>query len=138
MKDPHEIILRPYITEKSVSQSYGDEASAQRRLRNVARAETRRTGKTVEPERVTESDLVRRYTFEVSRDANKLEIKSAIEAIYNSGKKPDEAIRVTGVRTMRVLGKKRRRTWKQVGYEADRKKAIITLAAGQILEDYGV
>lgn len=138
MKDPHEIILRPYITEKSVSQSYGDEASAQRRLRNVARAETRRTGKVVAPERVTETDLVRRYTFEVARDANKLEIKQAIEAIYNAGKKPEEAIQVTAVRTMRVVGKKRRRTWKQVGYEADRKKAIITLAAGQILEDYGV
>ena len=114
MKDPHQIILRPYITEKSVALSYGDQRIQE------------------------EKDIVRKYTFEVATNANKLEIKSAIEAIYNAGKKRDDAISIANVRTLRVVGKKRRRGQKSTGYEPDRKKAIVTLAAGQILEDYGV
>lgn len=114
MKDPHNIIIRPYITEKSVSQSYGDQ-----RIQD-------------------ENKIVRKYTFEVATDANKLEIKSALEAIYNSGKKKDETIQISHVRTIKVLGKKRRRSQKSTGYEPDRKKAIVTLGAGQVLEDYGV
>jgi large subunit ribosomal protein L23 len=114
MKDPHQIILRPYITEKSVSMSYGDQ-----RIQD-------------------ENQIVRKYTFEVARDSNKLEIKGAVEAIYNAGKKKEDAINVSSVRTVRVLGKKRRRSQKSSGYEPDRKKAIVTLGAGQVLEDYGV
>jgi large subunit ribosomal protein L23 len=113
VKNPYSIILRPHITEKSVSLSYGSE-----RIKE-------------------ESDLVRKYTFLVSPGANKIEIKQALEAIYNAGKKPDQAISVTSVRTIKVLGKKRRRT-RNVGYEPNRKKAVITLAKGQMLEDYGV
>lgn len=113
MKNPYSIILRPHITEKSVSLSYGDE-----RIRD-------------------ESQLVRKYTFLVAPSANKIEIKQAFEAIHNAGKKLDQAITVTDVRTIKVLGKKRRRT-RHIGYEPDRKKAIITLAKGQILEEYGV
>lgn len=114
MKDPHQIIIRPRITERSVAMSYGDQKIQD------------------------ETKIVRKYTFEVATTANKLEIKAAIEAIYNSGKKADEAITVSSVRTVRVLGKKRRRSHKSQGYEPDRKKAIITLGAGQTLEDYGV
>lgn len=114
MKNPHNIIVRPHITEKSVNLSYGDA-------------------------RITkEEELVRKYTFIVATDANKIEIKSAIEAIYNEGKKPDQAITVVGVRTIKVLGKERRRGQRKSGYEPDRKKAIVTLGKGQILEDYGV
>ena len=114
MKDPHNVIIRPRITEKSVAMSYGD------------------------PRIVDEKKIVRKYTFEVASDANKLEIKAAIEAIYNAGKKKDDVIVVSSVRTVKVLGKKRRRGQRSTGYEPDRKKAIITLAAGQVLEDYGV
>lgn len=115
MKDPHTIILRPHITEKSVAMSYGDQ-----RIQD-------------------EKDLVRKYTFIVATDANKLEIKAALEAIYNTGKKKsDDLIKVDNVRTVRVLGKKRRRGYKSTGYEPNRKKAIVTLAKGQLLEDYGV
>ena len=113
MKNPHDIILRPHITEKAVALSYGD------------------------PKIKDEEDLVRKYTFEVAPKANKIEIKQAIEAIYNEGKKKDQAISVDSVRTIKMLGKKRRRG-KSVGYEPDRKKAVITLAKGQMLEDYGV
>lgn len=114
MKNPHEIILRPYITEKSVAMSYGDQ-----RIQD-------------------EKQIVRKYTFEVARDSNKLQIKDAVEAIYNAGKKKEDAISVSSVRTVKVLGKKRRRSYKSQGYEPDRKKAIVTLGAGQVLEDYGV
>ncbi len=113
MKNPHDIIIAPHVTEKAVSMSYGDP-----RIKN-------------------EDDLVRKYTFLVSTTANKLEIKSALEAIYNAGKKADQGISITSVRTIRVPGKKRRRG-RSTGYTPDRKKAIVTLAKGQMLEDYGV
>lgn len=107
MKDPYSIIVRPHITEKSVALSYGSD-----RIKD-------------------EAELVRKYTFIVKNDANKIEIKQAIEAIY------EKKINVSSVRTIKVLGKKRRRG-QSTGYEPDRKKAIITLAKGQMLEDYGV
>ena len=141
MKDPHQIIIQPRITERTVQLSYGDEPSARQRLLNKAKAEaksdTKKGSKKTGPPEVADSDLIRKYTFEVARDANKIEIKSAIEAIYNAGRKKEDAIKVTAVRTIKVLGKLRRRG-RHTGYEPDRKKAIITLAVGQILEDYGV
>ena len=114
MKDPHTIIVKPHITERSVGESYGDA-----RIRD-------------------EKELVRKYTFIVARDANKLEIKSALEAIYNAGKKKDEGIQVTSVRTIRIPGKKKRQAKVTGGLTPARKKAVVTLAKGQLLEDYGV
>jgi large subunit ribosomal protein L23 len=115
VKDPHQIILRPHITERSVDLSRGDERI------------------------VDDKEIVRKYVFEVAKDANKIEIKRAIEAIYNAGKKKkDEHIEVADVHTVTIRGKKRRRTWKSIGYQPDRKKAIVTLAKGQLIEDYGV
>lgn len=114
MKNPYSIILRPHITERSVALSYGD------------------------PRISEEANLIRKYTFEVATDANKIEIKQALEAIYNTGKKKDEGIRITSVRTLKVLGKKRRRVGRVSGYEPNKKKAVVTLAKGQMLEDYGV
>jgi large subunit ribosomal protein L23 len=135
VKDPHNIVIRPHITEKSVSMSYGDERSALKRLQSEAKSNKQKPGDV----RVEEKDLVRKYTFVVATTANKIEIKSAIEAIYNAGKKKKEdLISVQSVRTVRILGKKRRRGPKSVGYAPDRKKAIVTLKKGQMLEDYGV
>jgi large subunit ribosomal protein L23 len=114
MKDAHTIIIRPHITEKTVALSYGD------------------------PNVRDENLLVRKYTFVVAKDANKIEIKGAIEAIYNAGKKPDQAIKVEDVHTIRILGKLKKRGFKRPGYQPDQKKAIVTLAKGQMLEDYGV
>lgn len=115
MKDPTNIIIKPHITERTATISYGD------------------------PLIKDEAQLVRKYTFIVATDANKLEIKQAIEAIYNAGKKKkDEMISVEKVHTMPIRGKKRRVGAKSVGYRATRKKAIVTLAKGQMLEDYGV
>ncbi|HEY0867421.1 MAG TPA: 50S ribosomal protein L23 [Fimbriimonas sp.] len=130
---PYGVIIRPHITEKTVALSYGDEQSAQKRLKN----EAKKAGESKKDVQVTEEDLVRKYTFIVANEANKLEIKAAVEAIYNEGKKKEQAITVTSVRTIKVLGKSRRRG-RSVGYEPDRKKAIVTLGKGQMLEDYGV
>ena len=113
MMNPYDIIVAPHLTEKSVALSYGD------------------------PSIKDENKIVRKYTFIVKKDSNKIQIKAAIEALYNDGKKKGEGINVTSVRTIKVLGKKRRRG-KSTGYEPDRKKAVITLATGQMLEDYGV
>lgn len=117
MKDPHLIILSPHITEKSLALSYGDPLVRE------------------------ESQLKRQYTFLVQKDANKIEIKRAVEAIYNAGKKSkDDLIEVANVRTIMGRGKKgRRRSWRQEpGKKPDYKKAVITLKPGQMLEDYGV
>ena len=66
-----------------------------------------------------------KYSFEVDRNANKLQIKQAIETIFNVG--------VTKVHTMNVRGKMRRRG-REFGYTRDWKKAIVTLAEGDRIE----
>lgn len=114
MKDPHLVVVKPHITEKSVANSYGD------------------------PKIRDEAELVRKYTFIVSTSANKIEIKKAVEAIYNAGKKPADHIVVTDVHTIKLPGKKKKMAKRTGGITPDRKKAVVTLAKGQVLEDYGV
>lgn len=65
------------------------------------------------------------YLFEVSRDANKIEIKRAIEAIFN--------VKVDSVRTIRVHGKPKRQG-RYAGHRPDWKKALVTLAKGSTIE----
>jgi large subunit ribosomal protein L23 len=136
MKNPHNIILRPHITERTVGLSYGDDKGALLRMQHAAK-KTAKDDKKARDIKVSEEEVVRKYTFIVATDANKIEIKQALEAIYNEGKKTDQTITVTAVHTIKVLGKQRRRG-KSVGFEPDRKKAIVTLGRGQMLEDYGV
>ncbi len=65
------------------------------------------------------------YFFEVARDANKIEIKHAIETIFH--------VKVDDVRTMQLRGKtKRQGRW--VGKRNDWKKAIVTLKPDQKIE----
>lgn len=68
------------------------------------------------------------YAFRVASGANKIQIRQAIEARY-----PD--VTVKEVRTMVVRGKRRRQMTKRGlvhGRKAGYKKAIVTLADGQI------
>ena len=60
----------------------------------------------------------RKYTFEVAKDANKLEIKKAVEEIFG--------VKVQKVTTMRVLGKVKRMGMHS-GKRPDWKKAIVKL-----------
>ena len=65
------------------------------------------------------------YFFEVARDANKIEIKKAVESIFH--------VKVADVRTMQLRGKvKRQGRW--VGKRNDWKKAIVTLGADQKID----
>jgi large subunit ribosomal protein L23 len=65
------------------------------------------------------------YHFEVARDANKIDIKRAIEAIFS--------VKVAEVRTMQVRGKvKRQGRW--LGKRSDWKKAVVTLKPDQKIE----
>lgn len=59
-----------------------------------------------------------KYTFEVAIDANKIEIKTAIEAIFG--------VKVESVNTMRVMGKMKRQG-RFEGRTAEKKKAIVKL-----------
>ena len=68
-----------------------------------------------------EAELHNTYMFEVLPDANKLEIKQAVESIFN--------VPVSSVRTLNFQGKKRRSA-NGFGRRSDWKKAYITLAEG--------
>ena len=104
MRSPQSIIKRPLLTEKSTS--------------------LRETGG---------SDLIfdeddtysQKITFEVAKDANKIEIRYAVQKLFN--------VQVTDVHTMVVRGKKKR-LGRFVGQRASTKKAIVTLAAGDTIE----
>ena len=62
----------------------------------------------------------KKYTFKVSLDANKIEIKKAVEEIFG--------VKVEKVTTMRVLGKIKR-MGATSGKRADWKKAVVKLTA---------
>jgi large subunit ribosomal protein L23 len=63
------------------------------------------------------------YTFVVRPDANKIEIRHAIEQIFD--------VRVVNVNTLNRKGKRKRQRKKPVfGKRADTKRAIVTLAEG--------
>lgn len=63
-----------------------------------------------------------KYTFRVAKDANKSEIKKAVEAIF-------DGVQVESVNTMNMLGKTKKVGMK-VGKRIDWKKAIVTLKEG--------
>ncbi|MBU6228512.1 MAG: 50S ribosomal protein L23 [Cyanobacteria bacterium REEB459] len=61
------------------------------------------------------------YVFEVVPDANKLQIKAAIEELFD--------VKVVAVNTFNPP-KKKRRMGRFVGHRAHYKRAVVTLAAG--------
>lgn len=79
----HDMILRPIITERSMS-----------------------------------GMSIKKYTFKVAKEANKIQIKNAIEEIFG--------VEVAKVWTMNVRGKMRRRQ-RTVGFTPSWKKAIVKL-----------
>lgn len=93
MYDPHNIIVRPIISEKSYDMI-----------------------------------ALNRYTFEVAKTANKVEIGQAIESIFG--------VTVLKVNTMNVNGKPRR-VRVQKGITRSWKKAVVTLKAGDTIEAFG-
>jgi large subunit ribosomal protein L23 len=65
------------------------------------------------------------FLFEVARDANKIEIKKAVEAIFS--------VKVSTVRTLRAHGKPKR-VGRYAGHRNDWKKAVVTLKKGETIE----
>ena len=72
-----------------------------------------------------------RFAFKVDRTANKIHIKKAVEEMYD--------VKVISVNTMRYGGKRKSRFTKAgvvQGKAAAYKKAVITLAEGDIIDFY--
>ena len=65
------------------------------------------------------------YTFLVAPDANKIEIKQAVEALFN--------VKVADVHTQIVRGKEKR-IGRFTGMRPNWKKAIVTLSKGQKID----
>ena len=78
-----------------------------------------------------QSETLNRYGFIVDGNANKLQIKAAVEKMYS--------VSVETVNTMNYLGKLKRRNTKSgvvVGRRNSFKKAIISLSEGDTLDIY--
>ena len=69
------------------------------------------------------------YVFAVDPNSNKIEIRQAIEKLFN--------VKVERVNTMHCMGKLRRKNTKQRGRSSDWKKAVVTLKKGDKI-DLGV
>ena len=67
------------------------------------------------------SEEQNQYLFRVAMDANKIEIKRAVEALFN--------VRVMAVNTMRRKGKKKRERTANFGTTAAWKRAVVTVHA---------
>lgn len=90
MRNPHDVLIKPVVTEKSMG--------------------------------LMEEN---KYTFFVDKNANKIEIKYAVEQIFK--------VKVEDVKTLNVKGKMKR-VGKFVGKTPDRKKAIVTLKEGNTIQ----
>ena len=104
MRAAQDIIRRPLLTEKSTM--------------------LRETGGTT----MTfgeDDEYAQKVTFEVVNDANKIEIRAAVQSLFN--------VVVADVHTMVVRGK-RKRLGRYTGRRPWRKKAIVTLKAGDSIE----
>ena len=72
-----------------------------------------------------------RYGFVVEKTANKVQIKLAVEELYD--------VKVAEVNTMRYPGKRKQRHTKSgvsIGKTPSYKKAVVTLAEGEVIDFY--
>jgi large subunit ribosomal protein L23 len=79
----------------------------------------------------SQGDKFNRYGFLVAKNANKLQIKKAVEDLYG--------VTVDSVNTMRYGGKLKSRNTKSgllIGKTASTKKAVVTLAEGNKIDFY--
>lgn len=75
----------------------------------------------------TKKEEERTLCFEVAPDANKVQIKAAVERLFK--------VKVEEVRTSNFEGKLRRRG-RFAGYRSDWKKAYVKLRAGQKMPEF--
>lgn len=76
---------------------------------------------------VSKKEGERTLTFEVARDANKTQVRQAVEKLFN--------VRVEEVRTSNLEGKMRRRG-RFTGYRSDWKKAYVKLEPNQKVPEF--
>lgn len=72
------------------------------------------------------SEEENKYIFRVNPDANKMEIKQAVEELFD--------VKVTAVNTMKRQGKKKRERRPNFGQTAGWKRAVVTLAEGSSID----
>jgi large subunit ribosomal protein L23 len=80
-------------------------------------------------EKSMDQSTVNKYTFAVADDANKMQIKDAVEELFK--------VTVTNVNVMTTKRKEKsrnRRRGRQVGYTSPWKKAVVTIKAGDSIE----
>ena len=105
MRSPELIIKRPLLTEKGTFlKDTGGQPEAS----------------ITDPEKIAPQLLL-----EVSRDANKIEIKYAVEKLWN--------VNVLKVRTSIVRGKQKR-VGRHIGRQSNWNRALVTIAPGQKIE----
>jgi large subunit ribosomal protein L23 len=104
MRAPQTVIRKPLLTEKSTT------------LR-----ETGGAGTTFGED----EEYAQKVVFEVAPDANKIEIRHAVQQLFK--------VTVTDVHTMVVRGKLKR-FGRYIGRRPSTKKAIVTLRAGDTIE----
>lgn len=110
LSSPYKIIKSKYITEKAMT---------------LSQLHTSDSNKCVKKCQTP------KYVFVVDKRANKYQIAQAIEEIY-----ADKKVKVVGVNTINTRPKaKRVRGQFKYGKTASIKKAIVTLAVGDVLED---
>ncbi|MGI9037589.1 MAG: 50S ribosomal protein L23 [Gemmatimonadota bacterium] len=68
-----------------------------------------------------------KYTFEVTRASTKIDIRRAVEEMFD--------VAVKSVRTMNCAGKNKR-VGRRLGRKPDWKKAIVTLREGEVIDMY--
>ena len=111
-------IIKPLVTEKMTKIT--DQSSEDRTYKVKSKKGEERTKKATP-----------KYGFIVKPEANKLEIKKEIEALYN--------VTVIGVNTVRYAGKRQSR-WTRAGLVKGQKnafkKAIVTLKEGDSIDIY--
>ncbi|MGK5087503.1 50S ribosomal protein L23 [Bdellovibrionota bacterium FG-2] len=71
------------------------------------------------------AELGNRYAFEVAPQANKIEIRDAVQQLFK--------VKVTQVRTLVMHGKVKR-VGRSVVKQANKKKAVVTLAEGHKID----
>ena len=71
-------------------------------------------------EQSMEQTDLKKYVFEVAKDAGKIEIKRAVEEVF-------PGVKVAKVNTLHVKGKEKRRGRQPAGYTPSWKKAVIRL-----------
>jgi large subunit ribosomal protein L23 len=76
---------------------------------------------------ITKKEEQRTICFQVSKDANKIMVKKAVEKLFN--------VKVAEVRTANFEGKLRRRG-RFAGYRSDWKKAYVKIADGQKIPEF--